>query len=179
MKRLLWGLAWITFLVWSLFAWGAYGLLDFFGGVAARNADMVTGHPETVEWLSWALTTLRGLGLGAIVVVWGLVSLLILAVPAGLGFVLGGSRREQRADDWRGVGRQGSGACPHPRGARPAPRGVGSGRGGSRREQRADDWRGIDRQGSGPFPHPPGQGPVRRIDRREAARGEGVVRRAG
>src|ERR671918_334348 len=54
MKRLLWGLAWIAVLVWSLFAWGAYGLLDFFGGVAARNADIVTGHPETVEWLSWA-----------------------------------------------------------------------------------------------------------------------------
>jgi len=102
MKRLLWGLAWIAVLVWSLFAWGAYGLLDFFGGVAARNADIVTGHPETVEWLSWALTTLRGLGLGAIVVVWGLVSLLILAVPAVLGFVLVGSRRERRADDWRG-----------------------------------------------------------------------------
>ena len=108
--------------IWSLFAWGAYGLLDFFGGVAARNADMVTGHPETVEWLSWALTTLRGLGLGAIVVVWGLVSLLILAVPAGLGFVLGGSRREQRADDWRGIDRQGSGPFPHPPGQGPVRR---------------------------------------------------------
>jgi hypothetical protein len=122
MKRLLWGLAWIAVLVWSLFAWGAYGLLDFFGGLAACNADIVTGHPETVEWLSWALTTLRGLGLGAIVVVWGLVSLLILAVPAGLGFVLGGSRREQRADDWRGIDRQGSGPFPHPPGQGPVRR---------------------------------------------------------
>ncbi len=52
MKRLLWILAWIAVAVWSLFAWGAYGLLDFFGGMAARNADIVTGHPETVEWLS-------------------------------------------------------------------------------------------------------------------------------
>jgi fatty acid desaturase len=111
MKRLLWGLAWIAVLVWSLFAWGAYGLLDFFGGVAARNADIVTGHPETVEWLSWALTALRGLGLGAIVVVWGLVSLLILAVPAVLGLFLGGSRREQHAD-WRGIDRQGAGPFP-------------------------------------------------------------------
>jgi len=31
MKRLLWILAWIAVAVWSLFAWGAYGLLDFFG----------------------------------------------------------------------------------------------------------------------------------------------------
>jgi hypothetical protein len=104
MKRFLWILAWIAVAVWSLFAWGAYGLLDFFGGVAARNADIVTGHPETVEWLSWALMTLRSLGLGAIVAVWGLVSLLILAVPAVLGLFLGGSRRESYGENWRGPG---------------------------------------------------------------------------
>ena len=103
MRRLLWVLAWTAVAVWSLFAWGAYGLLDFFGGVAARNADIVTGHAETVEWLSWGLTALRGLGLGAIVVVWGLVSLLILAVPAVLSLFLGGSRRSsQPVHDWRG-----------------------------------------------------------------------------
>src|SRR5829696_1653040 len=102
MKRLLWVLAWIAVAFWSLFAWGAYGLLDFFGGVAARNADIVTGHPETVEWLSWALMALRGLGLGAIVLVWGLVSLLILAVPTVLGLFLGGSGRKRYGDEWRG-----------------------------------------------------------------------------
>jgi len=101
-KRLLWILAWFAVALWSLFAWGAYGLLDFFGGVAARNADIVTGHPEMVEWLSWALMALRSLGLGAIVFVWGLVSLLILAVPAVLGLLLGGSRREHYGDEWRG-----------------------------------------------------------------------------
>ena len=104
MRRLLWILAWIAVALWSLFAWGAYGLLDFFGGVAARNADIVTGQPEAVEWLSWALITLRGLGLGAIVVVWGLVSLLILAVPAVVGLLLGGSRRDLPASDRRGPG---------------------------------------------------------------------------
>jgi hypothetical protein len=102
MRRLLWVFAWIAVALWSLFAWGAYGLLDFFGGVAARNADIVTGHPESVEWLSWALMTLRGLGLGAIVFVWGLVSLLILAVPAVMGLFLGGARRERDVEEWRG-----------------------------------------------------------------------------
>jgi hypothetical protein len=102
MRRLLWIVAWIAVAFWSLFAWGTYGLLDFFGGVAARNADIVTGHPETVEWLSWALMTLRGLGLGAVVVVWALVSLLILAVPAVLGLFLGSARRERYAEEWRG-----------------------------------------------------------------------------
>jgi hypothetical protein len=102
MRRLLWIIAWFAVAIWSLFAWGAYGLLDFFGGVAARNADIFTVHPETVEWLSWALMTLRGLGLGAVVVVWALVSLLILAVPAVLSLFLGGARREPYVEEWRG-----------------------------------------------------------------------------
>ena len=104
MRRLLWILAWIGVAVWSLFAWGAYGLLDLFGNVAARNADIVSNHPETVEWLSWAITTLRGLGLAAVVFVWGLVSLLILAVPAVLGLFLGRAGPDQRQQDWRGQG---------------------------------------------------------------------------
>jgi hypothetical protein len=35
-------------------------------------------------------------------VVWGLVSLVILAVPALLGLFLSGSSRDQRVEDWRG-----------------------------------------------------------------------------
>ena len=121
MKRLLWTLAWITVAIWSLFAWGAYGLLDFFGGLAARNADIVTGHPETVEWLSWALTTLRGLGLGAIVVVWGLVSLLILGVAAVLGLFLGPSSRDRRAYDWQAPGVDPRTSVPFPPSSEPHP----------------------------------------------------------
>ncbi len=121
MRRVLWIVAWFAVAIWSLFAWGAYGLLDFFGGVAARNADIVTGHPETVEWLSWALMALRGLGLGAIVVVWALVSLLILAVPAVLGLFLGSARRQQYGGEWRGPrdDRRISGAFPPPSGQTP------------------------------------------------------------
>jgi hypothetical protein len=88
MRRLLWILAWIGVALWSLFAWGAYGLLDIFGDFAVRNADIVSEHPETVEWLSWGLAVLRSLGLGAVVFVWAAVSLLILAVPAVLGLIL-------------------------------------------------------------------------------------------
>ncbi|MFC4172205.1 hypothetical protein ACFOYU_09060 [Microvirga sp. GCM10011540] len=100
MRRLLWIVAWVGVAVWSLFAWGAYGLFDFFGGVAVRNADVVSTHPETVEWLSWGLTMLKGLGLAAITIVWATVSLLILAVPAILGLFLGRSRAEIRSEDW-------------------------------------------------------------------------------
>lgn len=102
MRRVVWVLAWIGVAIWSLFAWGAYGLLGFFGDIAVRNADIVTRHPETVEWLSWALATLRGLGLAAVIIVWGLVSLLILGVAAILGYVLGRSGPERGHQDWRG-----------------------------------------------------------------------------
>jgi hypothetical protein len=100
MRRLLWVLAWIGVAVWSLFAWGAYGLLDLFGGVASRNADIVTSHPETVEWLSWMLAALRNLGLAAIVLVWGVVSLLILAVPAAASLILGRSAPSHTQPHW-------------------------------------------------------------------------------
>ncbi|SCY01835.1 hypothetical protein [Microvirga guangxiensis] len=111
MRRLLWILAWIGVVLWSLFAWGAYGLLDIFGDVAVRNADIVSDHPETVEWLSWSLAVLRSLGLGAIVFVWGAVSLLILAVPAVIGFVLPRARPEERVFPSQGP-RGGAGGYP-------------------------------------------------------------------
>lgn len=101
MRKVVWALAWISVAVWSLFAWGAYGLLDFFGNVAARNADIVTGHPETVEWLSWALATLRSLGLGAIVFVWGAISLVILAVAALIARVVSPARTARPDARWR------------------------------------------------------------------------------
>ena len=100
MRRMLWVLAWICVALWSLFAWGAYGLFDLFGGVAVRNADIVTGHPETVEWLSWALGVLRSLGLAAIVVVWAAISLLILGVPAILSVFLGRPEPRGRPGNW-------------------------------------------------------------------------------
>jgi len=110
MRRLLWVLAWIAVALWSLFAWGAYGLLDIFGDLAVRNADIVSDHPETVEWLSWAFATLRSLGLGAIVFVWGAVSLLILAVPAVIGLILPRAdsvERDRRERDLRWQGPSG------------------------------------------------------------------------
>lgn len=102
MRRLLWVIAWIVVAIWSLVAWGTYGLFDLFGDMAVRNADMVGGDPEAVVWIAWALGALRGLGLGAIVFVWGLVSLLILAVPAVLGLLLPRSHPAQVRGEWRG-----------------------------------------------------------------------------
>ena len=94
MKRLIWIVAWISVAVWSLFAWGAYGLIDVFGNMAAGNADVVS-NPEAVEWLSWSLRVLRGLGLAAVIGVWAFVSLVILAVAWVLARLVG--RREHPA----------------------------------------------------------------------------------
>ena len=89
MRRIIWGIAWLAVAVWSLAAWGSYGLVDLFGDVAVRNADVVTGHPETVEFLSWSLAFLRSLGLFAVVTVWAIVSLIILGVATVLARILG------------------------------------------------------------------------------------------
>ncbi|MGL4496038.1 MAG: hypothetical protein ACRCUX_09495 [Beijerinckiaceae bacterium] len=84
MQRLIRFLAIAGAVVWSLFAWGAYALVNWVGGVAARNADWATGHPETVEWLSWAAGLMTSAGLVGVVVIWaiGLVLFLIVAALA-------------------------------------------------------------------------------------------------
>jgi hypothetical protein len=119
MRKLLWVLAWTGVAIWSLFAWGAYGLLDLFGGLAVRNVDIVTDHPETVEWLSWAFATLKSLGLGAIVFVWAMVSLIILAVAAVFGRVLSPARPIHQNDYWsdlsQGTSSYPNGDLPHSR----------------------------------------------------------------
>ncbi len=93
MRRLVWALGWIAVAVWSLVAWSSYGLLELFGGLAARTADWVIGQPEGVEMFSWAVTALQGLGLAAIVTVWAIVSLVILAVTAVLARIAGAASR--------------------------------------------------------------------------------------
>jgi hypothetical protein len=101
MRRLIWIVAWLVVAAWSLVAWGSYGLVGLFGDVAVRNADILTGHPETVEFLSWALATLRSLGLFAVVAVWAVVSLLILGAAAVLAKVLGAGAHRTTRPDWQ------------------------------------------------------------------------------
>ncbi len=100
MRRLVWVLGWLAVAVWSLVAWGSYGLLNVFGDIAARNADLVTGNPEGVVMISWALGALQGLGLTAIVMVWAVVSLAILAATAVLAKILAAVRGGGRPPDY-------------------------------------------------------------------------------
>lgn len=99
MRRLLWIVAGVALALWSLLAWGAYGLIDFFGNTVVRHADVVSNRPEAVEWLSWGLGALRNVGLAAVVFVWGLISLLILVVPTVVSLVLGRSLRPTAPGD--------------------------------------------------------------------------------
>jgi hypothetical protein len=101
MRRAVWMFAWLAVAVWSLVAWGAYGLVGAFGNVAVRHADVVTGHPETVELLAWGLATLRDLGLVAVLLVWGFVSLLILAAAALISRLAGLRVPEQERPEWQ------------------------------------------------------------------------------
>ena len=81
MTRLLWAAGWVGVFFWSVFALATYGFVDLLGGVFMRNADMFSTDPGTVEWLFGLFGWVRSFSTGAILVIWGLVSLAILAVP--------------------------------------------------------------------------------------------------
>jgi len=98
-SRLLWTFAWAGVAVWSLFAFGAYGLLDLLGGLMARSADAFARDPATVEWLFGLFNGLKNLGLTAILVIWGLVSLCLLAVPWFFDRLAGGAAAPRPSRD--------------------------------------------------------------------------------
>ena len=81
MRRLLWAAGWVGVFFWSVFAFAAYGILDLIGGAFMRNADMFSADPGTVESLFNLFSWIRSFSTSAVLVVWGVVSLAILAVP--------------------------------------------------------------------------------------------------
>lgn len=81
MTRLVWFAGWMAVAVWSLFAAAGYLFVDVLGGVAMRNADLFSADPETVEQIFTLFSWLHGLSTSIVLVVWGFVSLAILAVP--------------------------------------------------------------------------------------------------
>lgn len=81
MSRLVWFFAWATVAIWSLFCAAAYGVFNLAGGWFARNADLFASDPQTVEWIYRVFSGLQTLSTSAVMVGWGAVSLLVLAVP--------------------------------------------------------------------------------------------------
>jgi hypothetical protein len=80
MRKIMWPVAWLAIAVWSGFAWLVYSLVDWGGQIASSNADAVTTHPETVEWLSWLATFGSGVGEWLVIGVWAVGTLLVLAI---------------------------------------------------------------------------------------------------
>ena len=86
MRRLVWGLAWAGVALWSLFALGAYGLLDLFWSATTAGADLAprepgsftTGEPHPLEGLFPYFTALKALGGFAVLAVWGVGALTML-----------------------------------------------------------------------------------------------------
>jgi hypothetical protein len=79
-------------LIWSGLAWVGWLTVEWAGGFASRNADLLTAYPETVVWLSWAAGLIAAVGQGGVVAVW-LVGLAALAALAALLLAWGRSRR--------------------------------------------------------------------------------------
>lgn len=84
MKTLVWILTGTLVALWSLVAWITHGLVGVAGGLVASNADLIPADPLFVEWASWLASAGTGVGEWLVVVVWGFVSLVLLAV----GFVI-------------------------------------------------------------------------------------------
>jgi hypothetical protein len=80
MGLLLWPIALVVFVAWSLFAWLMYGLSE---GAAALLAGAMTGilSADLGPWAAWIMASLGGLLQIAVLIVWALVSLAIFAAP--------------------------------------------------------------------------------------------------
>lgn len=81
MRRLLWTFGWVSVAIWSLMCALAYGLFDLVGRGFMRSADSWSSSPETVEGIWKFFSFLHSFSTGAVLVVWAIVSLMILAVP--------------------------------------------------------------------------------------------------
>jgi hypothetical protein len=82
MKTIVWLTTAICVAIWSLLAWAAYALIGVAGNFATTNSDWLPVSPELVELFSWLASTGTGIGEVLVIGVWGLVSLLIIAVGA-------------------------------------------------------------------------------------------------
>lgn len=81
MRRLVWAFGWVSVAIWSLLCALAYGVFDLVGRLVMRSADAFSSTPETVEGIWKVFSFLHSFSTGAVVFIWALVSLMILAVP--------------------------------------------------------------------------------------------------
>lgn len=90
MGILLWPVALLAFLAWSLAAWIAFGLSDWLAGLLGTSlAGLLTA--DLGPWAAWLLASLGKIVQAVIMVVWAVVGLFLLASPVLL-------RRRRRAE---------------------------------------------------------------------------------
>ena len=80
---------------WTLLCLAADGLLGWIGEIGLANADLFTGHPETVSVIAWLIEALGSLGTALVVVAWAIGAALILGSAALLSRVLAPGRHGQ------------------------------------------------------------------------------------
>lgn len=135
MSILLWPVAILVFLAWSLAAWIAYSLSDWLAGLVASAASGVLSA-ELGPWAQWLLSSMGDIIQIAIAVLWGIIGLLILWSPIWL-------RRRRRQGFMEGAVNHGQGLASEARNAdravpryEPVQQSYASGR-----ASRGDEWR--------------------------------------
>lgn len=79
--RLGWGMAVLVMVVWSALCAAAYGLVLLLGNWAVTGASYgAAWNLEVVEFITWTLNLLQGVGHVMVAAVWAMVSLAILGV---------------------------------------------------------------------------------------------------
>lgn len=99
MQRLIWIVAGIGFVVWSLLAWFGYAVLGWVGEFTANNAGQFGANTELADWLAWAAGTIGAAGGTLIVIVWLFGAAVIAAVAFGIAKLV--QRREAPPADMR------------------------------------------------------------------------------
>lgn len=93
MRTLMWTFAWIGVAIWSLIAWSGHAIIGIAGAVFGGGGVTTDFGPIGGTGLQNLVDAMADLGQGAVLVVWALVSLMILAVPAIIGRIFGSRRR--------------------------------------------------------------------------------------
>lgn len=81
MRFLTWSFAFVALLVWTMVAWLLFSLSDW---LAALAGGLISGvfSAEIDPWVTWLTASLGNIIQGLVVVLWFVVGLVILAVPA-------------------------------------------------------------------------------------------------
>lgn len=93
MTRLVWAFGWVGVALWSVTCAVVYFLFDLIGRGLMRSSDSFSRTPETVEGIWKFFSFLHSFSTGAVIFVWAIVSLLILAVPWTLDRIIGRAPR--------------------------------------------------------------------------------------